>query len=1023
MFTRVAIVNRGEAAMRFIRAAREISIEEGSPLTTIAMHTQAERHAMFVREADEAVLISSEGKDPYLDHAVLERALLESAAEAVWVGWGFVSEDPDFADLVVKLGLVFIGPTGDMMRRLGDKIGAKRLAEEAGVPVARWSGGPVTSLAQAHRHAEAIGYPLMLKATAGGGGRGIRRVNDADGLAAAFESARREALASFGNDTLLMEQMITGGRHVEVQIVADGQGGVLAAGIRDCTIQRRHQKVIEESASTALDAGGAERAKAAAAALARISGYHGVASVEFLYQPESDRLVFLEVNTRLQVEHAVTEVTTGLDLVKLQIYLARGGRLTGDSPAPRGHAIEVRLNAEDPQRDFTPAPGTVDYLVWASGPGVRIETGLAQGDVIPADFDSMIAKIIGFGRDRAEARARVIRALAETTVVIAGGMTNKAFLARLLEHPDVIAGRFDTTWLDRLMNDHEDLPAERRAVAIASAAIDAYDRIRQAGRERFFLAAIRGRPQTDLGIGYRADLRADGQAYQVDVGQIGPSRYRLVADGSRFEVTAQARGPFERQISAGGWSPGGWSHRVVSVRHGTETLVEVDGLPHRVSADDGGLVRAPSNGVLVQISAGPGDEVAAGDRLATLESMKMEIALLAPTGGWVREVLAAVGAPLDAGSPLFLIETKPPDEAATGAASRADFAALVTTEPDLALAGVTAALGEMRSQVLGYDYGAADVRRAAAGYRRYQAGLCMPAGDARVLRLELDVLSAFIDVVVLSRNRRSGEDEGSEAVHSPGEFFHAFLATMDVARAGLPASFVTRLTNAVAGYGVTGLDPGPALDDALLWMFLAQRRNATLLPAVLAILETHLDHLVVPAGLAEELRQVLDRLILATQLRHPVVGSLARSVRFRVFDGPAIQASHDRLLAGMRTQLSALATTSDPAERAASMAALVASPQPLIQLMASLTDADDAARRELIEVQTRRYYQFRHLTQVRCADVDGRRVVTGQFSYDEQEVRIVAADAAGAAQSESSTRSGASPPILASQPRLSLTSI
>ena len=983
MFDRVAIVNRGEAAMRFIRAAREMAVEQDRPLTSIALYTAAERNAMFVREADEAVLMTSNGQDPYLDYAVLERALRDSMAEAVWVGWGFVSEDPGFADLVADLGLVFIGPSGAVMRRLGDKIGAKRLAEEAGVPVARWSGGPVTSLAEARRHARAIGYPLMLKAAAGGGGRGIRRVDRASGLAAAFQSARREAASSFGDDTLLMEQMITGGRHVEVQIVADGAGGVWPVGIRDCTVQRRHQKIIEESASTALDPKGEERARAAAVALARASGYHGAASVEFLYQPESDQLVFLEVNTRLQVEHSVTEVTTGVDLVKMQIHLARGGVLGGDPPAPRGHAIEVRLNAEDPERDFTPAPGTVEYLAWASGPGVRIETGLAQGEVIPAEFDSMIAKVIGHGRDRAEARARLLRALAETTVVIRGGTTNKSFLVRLLEHPDVIDGRFDTTWLDRLMSGDQHPPAELRAVALSVAAIDAYDRNRRAARERFFLAAARGRPQTDIEVGHRADLSVDGESYQVDVYQIGARTYRLVVDGSRADVTIESSGPFERRLSAGGGQ-----HRVVSVRHGIETLVEVDGRPYRISADDGGMVRAPSTGVLVHVAVRQGDEVAAGDRLAILESMKMEVALRAPTGGRVREVLTAVGAPVDAGSPLFRIETKPPGIAVAGAARRAGFTALAAAEPGSPAAGVAAALAEMGNKVLGYDYSDPEAGRIVAAYWRQRAEL--PPDDAGALRGELSVLNAFVDVVVLSRNRRTGTDEGPEAVHSPGEFFHAFLETMDATRAGLPPGFVTRLRDAVAGYGVDGLDRTPALEDALLWMFLAQQRNATLLPAVLAILGFHLDHIEVPADLRHDEHETLDRLILACQLRHPVVGTLARSVRFRLFDGPMIKARQDEILAGMRARLSVLAGSADPADRSASMRALVTCPQPLIRLMTSLSDVDNAGRRELIEVQTRRYYQFKNLADVRSTEVGGGRSVTGRYADAGQQVRVIA---------------------------------
>jgi acetyl/propionyl-CoA carboxylase alpha subunit/acetyl-CoA carboxylase carboxyltransferase component len=984
-FRRVAIVNRGEAAMRFIRAAREVQVEQGSPLTTIALYTDAERNAMFVREADEAVRIYSAGQDAYLDYDVLEQALRDSAADAVWVGWGFVSEDPEFADRVEKMGLVFIGPSGSVMRALGDKIGAKRLAERAGVPVAPWSGGPVTSAAEAHRHAGTIGYPLMIKAAAGGGGRGIRSVQDARGLDAALDSARREAVSSFGDGTLLMERMIAGGRHVEVQIAADGQGGVWALGVRDCSLQRRHQKVIEESASTALDARGEQRAKAAAVTLAEVSGYCGVASVEFLYQPGADLLVFLEVNTRLQVEHAVTELTTGVDLVKLQLDLAGGGTLAGQPPGSRGHAIEVRLNAEDPERDFAPAPGTVEYLAWATGPGVRIETGLAQGEVIPAEYDSMIAKVIGYGRNRYEAHARVVRALRETTVVIAGGTTNKAFLAGLLEHPDVVAGRFDTAWLERLMSEGYRPPPGLRAVALASAAIDAYDSNREIERGRFFLSAVRGRPQTEMAFGHRVDLLLGGASYPVEVYQIGAGRYRLLADGVRVDVDAEPGGPFERRlVIAGG------SFRVVSIRQGTETLVEVDGLPHRVSQDDGGLVRAPSPGVLVHIAVQDGDEVAAGDHLATLESMKMEVALRAPASGWVREVLAAVGAPVTIGSPVFRLETKPEGPVLAGSAGRADFAALAGRDSGDPRTRVAQILAELRSQVLGYDYSEGEARRIVAAYREHRPQLA--PGDTGTLRLELAVLDGFTDLVLLSRNRRIGVHEAAEAVHSPREFFHAFLGTMDLARAGLPSSFADKLRQAVAGYQVDGLERTPALEEALFWMFLAQQRNATLLPAVLAILGFLLEHLDGHEELREELLGTLDRMILATQLRHPVAGTLARRVRFRLFDGPLIQAGQDETLAVMREQLSIMAGTGTPQDRAASMDVLLSCPLPLTRMMAA-PDQDEAERRALIEVQTRRFYQIGDLAGVRCFDLDGRRMVTGTFEQAGERVAIVAADA------------------------------
>ena len=337
-FQRIAIVNRGEAAMRFIHAAREFNLERGTSLHTIALYTDPDRHAMFVREADEAVSLgpalvtdpgSSHAKSTYVDYGRLERAITAARADAVWVGWGFVAEHAEFADLCKEIGVVFIGPDGDVMRRLGDKIASKLLAEKAQIPVAPWSGGPVECIEDALRHGERLGYPLLIKATAGGGGRGIRRVHSARQLAEAFESARSEAFKAFGNPTVFMEQLCQNARHVEVQVVADNYGTTWAVGVRDCTIQRRHQKVLEEAPSPALSRSQDQSLREAAVRLSQAAGYRNAGTVEFLYTPQTQRFAFMEMNTRLQVEHPVTECTTGLDLVKMQIHVARGGRLEG----------------------------------------------------------------------------------------------------------------------------------------------------------------------------------------------------------------------------------------------------------------------------------------------------------------------------------------------------------------------------------------------------------------------------------------------------------------------------------------------------------------------------------------------------------------------------------------------------------------------------------------------------------------------------------------------------------------------
>ncbi|MGH9057850.1 MAG: biotin carboxylase N-terminal domain-containing protein, partial [Acidimicrobiales bacterium] len=660
MFARVAIVNRGEAAMRFIHAARELSVERGVPLTTIALCTAAERAAMFAREADEAVVIGMDrggegapagaSAHPYLDHAELERALRESRADAVWVGWGFVAEQPEFADLCERIGVTFIGPPGRVMRALGDKVGAKRLAESVGVPVAPWSGGPVRP-DEAAAHAAAIGYPLMVKASAGGGGRGIRVVDDEGDLASSVERASSEALAAFGDPGVFLERLVRNARHVEVQIIADDHGNVWALGVRDCSVQRRNQKVIEESASTALDGEGERSVRQAAVALAKAAGYRNAGTVEFLYQPASGELTFLEVNTRLQVEHTVTELTTGVDLVKLQIHVAEGGRLEGDSPRARGHAMEARLNAEDAENGFVPAPGTVTHLVWPSGPGIRVDTGISEGEAIPPEYDSMIAKVMAWGHDRSEARARLRRALLSTTAVVRGGTTNKAFLLALLDHPDVVAGAVDTGWLDRLNASGGLRLPQRLDVALVAAAIQSCGTETVTRRRNFLATAARGRPQPNSEVGCTIDLRHGRSSYRLVVLRTGPERYRVLVDGRRIDVETEWAEGLEGRLTIGGRS-----YRVICTVHRSEVVVEVDGVPHRLALDAAGIVRAPSPGMVVAVPAEEGAVVEAGAPVAVVESMKMEVWVRTPVAGRVIEVMVASNTQVDAGTPLVRLE-------------------------------------------------------------------------------------------------------------------------------------------------------------------------------------------------------------------------------------------------------------------------------------------------------------------------------------------------------------------------------
>ena len=549
-FRRIAIVNRGESAMRLLHAVSELNAANPveDHLQTVALHTTGEADAMFVREAELSYDLGPASARPYVDLAVLERALLETGADAVWPGWGFVAEDPSFVDLCDKHGVTFIGPSAEAMRRLGDKIGSKLIAEEVGVPVAPWSRGAVDTLEDALAAAERVGYPLMLKATAGGGGRGIRMVASAADLEDAYQRTSDEALRAFGNGTVFLERLVTGARHVEVQLIADSHGTAWALGVRDCSIQRRNQKVIEESASPLLSEAQVDELKAAAEQLALAVGYVGAGTVEFLYHPGEQTFAFLEVNTRLQVEHSITEATTGVDLVRAQIHVARGGRLEGEKPAEVGHAVEARLNAEDPDRDFAPAPGRIERLELPSGPGIRVDTGVAEGDTIPPDFDSMIAKIIAYGRTRDEALARLRRAMTSTTVVIEGGACNKSFVLDLLAQPEVVAGDpahgvdwADTGWIDRVRAEGRLASHAHAGVAVVAAGIEAYLEGVRIETARLIETAQGGRPSASHEVGRPVELKLRGVLYQVATINTGPGRFRVGVTSGASAPTATRR--------------------------------------------------------------------------------------------------------------------------------------------------------------------------------------------------------------------------------------------------------------------------------------------------------------------------------------------------------------------------------------------------------------------------------------------------------------------------------------------------
>ncbi|KIH99250.1 acetyl-CoA carboxylase [Streptomonospora alba] len=964
MFSRIAIVNRGEAAMRLVHAVRDLAAETGAPIETVALHTDVDRAAAFVREADRSYELGPASARPYLDMAVLERALVESGADAAWVGWGFVAEDPAFAELCEKTGVTFIGPSAEAMRKLGDKIGAKLIAEEVGVPVAPWSRGAVETLDGAREAADRIGYPLMLKAAAGGGGRGIRVITDASELADAYERTRQEAERAFGSGVVFLERLVTGARHVEVQVIADGRGTAWALGVRDCSVQRRNQKVIEESASPVLSADQAAELKASAERLAVAVDYRGAATVEFLYHPGERLFAFLEVNTRLQVEHPITESTTGFDLVKAQLHVASGGTLDGEPPAERGHAVEARLNAEDPDRDFAPCPGRIAHLDLPAGPGIRVDTGVSEGDTIPTDFDSMIAKIIAYGRDRDEALGRLRRAMAQTTVVIEGGATNKSFVLDLLDRPEVVDATADTGWIDRVRSEGGLVCHRHSGVALAAAAVEAYEEEERVERQRLLSTAFGGRPQVRHESGRPLDLKLRGVGYRVRVARVGAHRFRVGVEAGGDVRTADVEiDRFDRHT--GHIAVNGTRYRLLTGTHGPTHLVEIDGVTHRVSRDEGGVIRSPAPALVVATPLQAGAEVEAGAPVLVLESMKMETVLRAPFKARLKESVVSVGSQVAAGAPLLRLE--PLADAET-----AETADAAPVELDLPAASEAVPVRErlargredLRSLLLGFDVDPHDQRRVLDDY--LAARPAGAAGGHRALAEELGLLEVFADLAELSRNRPAGEDGGADTrVHSPREHFHTYLQSLDVERAGLPPAFQAKLATALGHYGVTDLERSADLEAAVFRIFLAQQHASSDASAVAALLRAWLAEPPPDEELREPAGRVLERLVSATQVRFPAVADLARGVVFAWFGQPLLRRNRARVYANVRKHLRHLDAHPDAPDRAERIAEMVRSTEPLVRLLGQRLARENRDNTVMLEVLTRRYYGNKGLTDVR----------------------------------------------------------
>ncbi len=623
MFETVLVANRGEIAVRVIRTLRSMGVR------SVAVYSDADADARHVREADTAVRIGpAPAAESYLSVERLLEAAARTGAQAVHPGYGFLAENAGFARACAEAGLVFIGPPADAIALMGDKIRAKETVRAAGVPVVPGSSGSGLSDAQLADAARGIGMPVLLKPSAGGGGKGMRLVRDASALADEIAAARREARASFGDDTLLVERWIDRPRHIEIQVLADGHGGVVHLGERECSLQRRHQKIIEEAPSVLLDEETRAAMGEAAVQAARSCGYRGAGTVEFIV-PGGDpsSYYFMEMNTRLQVEHPVTELITGLDLVEWQLRVAAGEPLPfgQDDVRLTGHAVEARICAEDPTRGFLPSGGTVLKLREPRGEGVRTDSGLTEGTEVGSLYDPMLSKVIAYGPDRASALRRLRAALAETVTL--GVPTNAGFLRRLLAHPAVVSGDLDTGLVEREAEGlvPTDVPEE---VYEAAAAV------------RLEALRPRGDGWTDpfsVPDGWRMGGTARPAAFHLrvtDPVEHTPRGSHTVTEDEVSVTLDGVRHTFHRAADWLGRDGDAWHVRDHDPVAASLTRAG------RAGADS---LTAPMPGTVTVVKVAVGDEVAAGQSLLVVEAMKMEHVISAPHAGTVTELDVAPG--------------------------------------------------------------------------------------------------------------------------------------------------------------------------------------------------------------------------------------------------------------------------------------------------------------------------------------------------------------------------------------------
>ncbi|RME03892.1 MAG: ATP-grasp domain-containing protein [Planctomycetota bacterium] len=978
-FSKLALLNRGEPAVRFLQAIQEVNRLENANIQTYFLYTDPDKNSLAIHRCDVPVYLGppffqngTERKSSYLNYSKIRQILLDYKIDGVWVGWGFAAEDPNFAALCEELGVTFIGPSSQTMRMLGDKILSKKLAEQAKIPVIPWSGGVVQTLEEAMATAKKLGYPLALKASAGGGGRGIRKVQKEKELKELFHSAQQEALKAFGCGDLFLEALIPSPRHIEVQIAADLYGNCQALGVRDCSVQRRHQKIIEETPSPVLSPKLEKQVCQYAVKLAKTAKYHNLGTVEFLFK--DGKFYFMEMNTRLQVEHPITELTYGLDLVKLQISIARGKKLPAPFPSPKGHAIEVRLNAEDPEQGFAPAPGKVLHYSPPTGIGIRVDTGLRIGDSIPQEFDSMIAKIIAYGANRNEAIARLDRALREMNMIIEGGTTNKGFLLELIRNRAFVQAKITTDWLDKRQKRSPIFPKKNTQLALLCTGIEIYERRFDKIKERFFQTAFRGRPNLDFPQHpQEITLQHEKKTYKFSIAKIDLYTYRIYSTTKQWtDVIYRKVNPFQAELL--------YLNKRYTIFHSWQKhldYVEVDGIHYLIREDTGGAITSPMPALVLNIAVQEGQRIKAGDKVAVLEAMKMEMPIFASEDGVVKKVMIQPGSQIAAGEAILLLETTGKENSPNTTLELKPLHSLND------LSHVSTILEELKHLFLGYDFPESYVNTA---LKKLINSNLPPQPQTEILAKFKEILKIYTSLEDLFQT----SPQNAQRRHfSSKEYLYLYLHWFSGEGEGLPEEFLTKLKNALSCYKIESLKPQDRLKNAILRIFLSNTRlklKNQVLKSLLKLLLEH-PHWLQPAD-RREFRLLITNVAEIAQKSFPELYNICRRVLYALFDGRYMERRRQKILYKVDLMLDKLANSPSDSERASQMAWLLNVPISLKKYLSQKIINSPQLAPHILEIFVRRLYQKHYLKELYTITSKKLSQCVAQIKEDSQPIHL-----------------------------------